>query len=148
MLFLVTFLCVSSHGRVLDLTNNSEGNPGNTRERLAYLDAEKPTLIQAIEPSDRVEPDGKFVQVEVVEVQNPKRYTASFKVEYQLKDTERVFLGSFSLYPSDNPGKFIVSTLGKVRNQGVIILSLVVPDDFKSGDVLRVGVRRVTFLKQ
>jgi hypothetical protein len=147
-LFLFVFLCASSHGRVLELTNNSERNSGNTKETLAYLDAEKPTLIQPIEPSDKIGADCKFVQVEVVEVQNPKRYTATFKVEYQPKDTERVFLGSFSLYPSDNPGKFIVPTLGKVRNQGAIVLSVVVPDNFQRGDVLRVGVRRIKFLKQ
>lgn len=147
-LFLVIFLCAPCHGRGLELTNNSERNSEHTNEKLVFVDAEKPTLIQAIEPSDKVGPDFKFVQVEVVEVQNPKRYTVTLKVEYQLKDIERLFLGSFSLYPSDNPGKFIMSTQGKVRNQGAIILSLVVPDDFKSGDLLRVGVRRVTFLKQ
>jgi hypothetical protein len=147
-LFLVIFLCAPCHGRGFELTNNSDTNSGKTNEKLTFLDAEKPTLIQTIEPSDKVEADCKFVQVEVVQVQNPKRCTVTLKVEYQLKDTERVFLGSFSLYPSDNPGTFIVSTLGKVRNQGAIVLSLVVPDDFKRGDVLRVGVTRVRFLKQ
>jgi len=147
-LFLVILLCAPCHGRGLELTNNSERNSGDTNEKLVFLDAEKPTLIQAIQPSDNVGPDCKFVQVEVVEVQNPKQYTVTFKVEYQLKNAERVFLGSFSLYPSDNPGKFIISTQGNVRDQGAIVLSLVVPDDFKSGDLLRAGVRRVTFLKQ
>ena len=147
-LSLIILLGASCYGRGLKLTNNSEPDLGNSSEKLTYLDAERPRLIQSIEPSDRVTADVKFVQIEVVEVQNPKGYTATFKVEYQPKDSEAVLLGSFSLYPSDNPGKFIVPTQGEVKNHGAIILSLIVPDDFKTGDVLKVGVRRIKFLKQ
>jgi hypothetical protein len=146
-LCLIIILGASCHGRTLQITDNSGDDSGSTKERLTYLDAEKPRLIQPIEPSDRVDPTCKFVQVEVVEVQNPKRYAATFQVEYQPKEAEKVVLGSFSLYPSDNPGKFIVPTQGKVTNSGSIILSLIVPDDFKGGDVLRAGVRRIKFLK-
>jgi hypothetical protein len=112
---------------------------------LYHLDAQKPTLVQAIEPADRA-PDAKFVQVEVVEVKNPKNLVATFKVEYQTKNQEKIFLGTFSLYPSDNPGKFIVPTQGKLRNEGAVVLTLVVPDDFKSGDVFSVAVKRMKFL--
>jgi len=82
----------------------------------------------------------------VVEVKNPKNLVATFKVEYQTKNQEKIFLGTFSLYPSDNPGKFIVPTQGKLRNEGAVVLTLVVPDDFKSGDVFSVAVKRMKFL--
>ncbi|HXI23509.1 MAG TPA: hypothetical protein VNG71_06515 [Pyrinomonadaceae bacterium] len=112
---------------------------------LYHLDAKKPALVQPIEAADRAQ-DSKFVQVEVVEVKNPKNLAATFKVEYQGKDQEKVFLGTFSLYPSDNPGKFIVATQGKLRNEGAVVLTLVIPDEFKSGDVFSLAVKRMKFL--
>ena len=112
---------------------------------LYYLDAKKPALVQPIESADRAQ-DSKFVQVEVVEVKNPKNLAATFKVEYQEKDQEKVFLGTFSLYPSDNPGRFIVPTKGMLRNEGAVVLTLVIPDEFKSGDVFSITVKRMKFL--
>jgi len=128
------------------LANNSDTNPPH--EKLSYLNADKPTLSQPIELDDKVEEGCKFVEVEVAEVRNPQKYTATFRVEYQIKPNEKISLGSFSLYPSDNPGKFIVPTQGRLRNEGAIVLSLIIPDNFGSGDVLSVGVRKIKFLKQ
>ena len=128
------------------MANNSDANASH--EKLFYLNADKPTLSQSIEPDDKVGEGCKFVEVEVPEVSNPQGYTATFRVEYQIKPNEKINLGSFSLYPSDNPGKFIVPTLGRLRNQGAIVLSLLIPDNFKRGDVFSVGVKRIKFLKQ
>ena len=143
---LIVLLCVSCEGRVPEPAKNSALNPPEAAT-LFFLDAQHPTLVQAIRPSDRAA-DYKFVEVEVIEVQNPKGHAATFKVEYQTKAGAKVFLGSFSLYPSDHPGKFIVATQAKVGNDGAIVLSLIVPDDFKSGEVLRAGVRKIKFVNE
>jgi hypothetical protein len=131
---------------VPESSSNPATKPDQPAERLKYLDANEPQLIQVIEPSDQV--DSKFVQVKVVEVQNPKLHNVTFKVEYKTSSNETVFLGSFSLYPPNNPGRFIVATHGKVKGEGSIVLSLVVPEEFKAGDILRIGVKRMTFVKQ
>ena len=145
-LCLILVLCSTCDARVGPLPGRADDKPTpENNGTLYHLDAQKPTLVQAIEPADRA-PDSKFLQVEVVEVKNPKNLVATFKVEYQTKNQEKIFLGTFSLYPSDNPGKFIVPTQGKVRNEGAVVLTLVVPDDFKSGDVFSVAVKRMKFL--
>jgi hypothetical protein len=87
------------------------------------------------------------VQVEVVEVLNPKKYALTFEVHYQPKSNTKIYLGSFSLYPADNPGKFIVPTQGKVKNEGAIVLSMVMADKVNVGDPLKVGVKKIKFLK-
>ena len=142
----IVLLCLSCDGRVPELAKNPEASPAETTT-LFFLDAQRPTLVQALQPSDRAA-DYKFVQVEVVEVQNPGGHAATFKVEYQTRAGEKIFLGSFSLYPSDHPGKFIVATQAKVGNDGAIVLSLIVPDDFKNGEVLRAGVRKIKFVNE
>jgi hypothetical protein len=128
------------------LGNNSVANP--PPEKLSYLSADKPTLSQPIAPADKVAEGCKFVEVDVAEVRNLQRYTATFTVEYQTKADEKIKLGSFSLYPSDSPGKFIVPTQGRLRNEGAIVLSLIIPDNFRPGDVFSVGVKRIKFLRQ
>ena len=145
-LCLILVLCSTCDARVRPLPGRAEDKrtPENNGT-LYHLDAQKPTLVQPIEAADRAQ-DAKFVQVEVVEVKNPKNLTATFKVEYQTKDQEKFFLGTFSLYPSDNPGKFIVATQGRLRNQGSVVLTLVIPDEFKSGDVFSLTVKRMKFL--
>jgi hypothetical protein len=148
VLCFIIVLCSSCDGRVRGLASNSDDKRTNESDTLSYLDVNKPTLVQPIVAADRIQEGRKFVQVEVVEVKNPKGYAATFRVDYQTKGGGRIFLGTFSLYPSDNPGKFIVPTQGKLRNEGAILLSLIIPDDFKSGDVLRVGVRKIKFLKE
>jgi hypothetical protein len=145
-LCLTLVLCSTCDARVRPLTGlTDDKRTAENNGSLYHLDAQKPTLVQAIEAGDRAQ-DSKFVQVEVVEVKNPKNLAATFKVEYQTKDQEKVFLGSFSLYPSDNPGRFIVPTQGKLRNEGAVVLTLVVPDEFKSGDVFSLTVKRMKFL--
>src|SRR5215831_9353028 len=50
-----------------------------------HLDSTKTSVTQPIEPRDKVEEGNKFVQVEITEVVNPKRYAVSFAVDYHLK---------------------------------------------------------------
>ena len=141
-LCVIVALSVSCTSGAVAVANSAGG-----QRSVSYLDIANPAVVHAIEPADGVQEGSKFVQVEVIDVKNPKAYPASFTVEYLTKAHEKVFLGSFSLFPSDKPGKFIVSTQGKLRNEGAIVVSLVIPDGFKSEDVLSIGVGTITFLK-
>src|SRR5258706_5696023 len=144
----IVILCTSCNGRVLELANNAEPTGPNDTETVYYLDSTKPNIVQAIESRDRIQEGCKFVQVEVTRLQNPKKYTLTFKVFYQPTSGEKIYLGSFSPYPADHPGKFIVATQGKLRNEGAIVLSLIIPDDFDSRDTIKVGIKRIKFLKE
>jgi uncharacterized OB-fold protein len=140
-------LCVSScNSRTLESADNVNGTIKGD-ETLYYLDNRKPSLTQPIEPADARPAAYKFVRVEVVEVLNPKKYLLTFEVHYQSKSGEKIYLGSFSLYPADNPGKFIVATQGKVKEEGAIILSLVTPDKIDAGDTVKVAVKKIKLVK-
>jgi len=135
-------------------TAYGDGNPviegqkvGSSDDALYYLDINKPSIQQAIDPRSAGHESYKFVQVEVAEVTNPKKHPLTFEVRYQSKSNVTTYLGNFSLYPSDNPGKFIVATQGKVKDGGAIILSLVTPDKTDSRDTIRVAVRKLQLLR-
>jgi hypothetical protein len=145
-LCLILVIGTTAHCGTVKSVKQGNGNPGASGEALYYLDLAKPILTQSIESSDQAEA-AKFVQVEVAEVLNPKRYSLTFEVYHQAAADTKILLGSFSLFPADNPGKFIVSTQGRVRNKGTIILSLTTPDKVDSLDSLKVGVKRIRFLK-
>jgi hypothetical protein len=84
----------------------------------------------------------------VIKVTNPQKRPAQFEVHYQPNDGEKILLGGFSLYPPDNPGKFIVPTQGKVKAEGKLILSLVKSDQVVAGDVVKVDIRPMKFVKE
>ena len=111
---------------------------------LSSLGPKMPSITQAIEPTDRTQ-DCKFVQVEVVEVKNPKNFPVTFKVEYQSKQ-EKVFLGTFSLYPPNNPGRFIVPAKAKLGQEGAVVLTLIIPAEAQNDGNWKVVVNRLKFL--
>jgi hypothetical protein len=117
-------------------------------DSLFHLDLNKRSVVQPIAPQDGVDGSTKFVQVEVTAVTNPRRHALTFQVFYQPKNDEKVFLGSFSLYPADNPGKFIVATQGKLRSEGSVILSMVLYDKAGPGDTVKVSVKKMAFRRQ
>src|SRR5262249_43822046 len=133
---------------ILMLGTSCSGARAVQSDTLYYLDQNKTSIVQRIEPKDNLEEGCKFVQVEVVKVVNPKKYALTFKVRYRSKSGEETPLGSFSLFPADNPGKFIVPAQGKVKSDGAIILSLVVEDKMDPKDSIQVAVKRIAFLKQ
>ena len=116
------------------------GGGNGVAESLSVLDLQHPELVQPV-----TEPDAayKFVQVDVVEVTNPARYALTFVVEYQPSAGARTRLGEFSLYPADNPGRFLVPALGKVRNGGTLVLRMTSPDRIEPGAAVRASVRRM-----
>lgn len=143
---LIVILCACCSGKVLELSNTSGKSPTEDHE-VKYLDVKNPSMARPID-SDAGAETAKLVQIEIVEVQNPKRLAATFRVEYQPKAGEKIFLGAFSLYPSDTPGKFVVATHGKVKSEGSIVVSLIVPKEYEEGDVLKIGVGRVRFIAE
>ena len=88
----------------------------------------------------------KFVHVEVAEVFNPRKIPISFSVHYQSPGGEKYLLGTFSLFPPDNPGRFIVATRGKLRRGGMIIVSLVPLADVDEAAKLRVWLKPLSFI--
>jgi hypothetical protein len=68
-------------------------------------------------------------------------------VSYQPNGEKNIYLGSFSLYPADNPGKFLVATQGKLGSEGAIILTLVVPEKIDASDRISVTVKKIDLIK-
>src|SRR5215813_4807539 len=123
---------------------NSPTNQNSKSDQAVYsLDLENPEITQKILPEDGDAAKARFVQVEIVKVINPPKRPAQFEVHYQPNDGDKTLLGGFSLYPPDNPGKFIVPTQGRVKPEGKIILSLAKPDGVAPGDVLKISIRRM-----
>src|SRR5262249_46640721 len=137
---------VSCNASVPDSGNKGESNGSMKGEKLYTLDLAKKSVAQPVEPGTAKEAY-KFVQIEVAEVRNQKKYPLTFQVDFRDQDGAMAHLGSFSLYPADNPGKFIVATQGKLKDGGAIVLSLVPPENVPPGDEVRVTVKRFTFLK-
>ena len=134
-------------GQTLNLVNSeaNKRNNVNDDEKLYYLDLDSPSIVQPVSRNDNAE-GNRFVQVEVVKVVNPKNLPVAFQVYYQTRTSDKLYLGSFGLFPSDNPGKFIVATQGKLKNEGAIVLTLVRPDKIDAGDVIKVGIRKIRFV--
>jgi hypothetical protein len=142
----MTVSLTACSGQTLNLVNETnKRNTVNNDEKLYYLDLNSPSILQPLDPNDNAE-GNRFVQVEVVKVVNPKKLPVAFQVYYQTRTNDKLYLGSFGLFPSDNPGKFIVATQGKLKTEGAIVLTLVKPEKVDAGDILRVGVKKIRFV--
>ena len=114
-------------------------------EPLHYLDRRNPTYTQAV-VATAAEKSYRLVQVQVVEVVNPERHPLTFELHYQPRDGAKQYLGSFSLYPADQPGRFLVATQGKVHDDGAITLTVTTRDALTDSDAFRIGVRSITLV--
>jgi len=150
----LTFAVASCAGTALHVgtpqnanTSNSPSNQNDKSDQAVFsLDLQNPEITQKILADDGDPAKARFVQVEVIKVTNPQKRPAEFQVHYQPNDGDKILLGAFSLYPPDNPGKFIVPTQGKVKAEGKLILSLVKSDQVVAGDVIEVTVKPLTFV--
>jgi hypothetical protein len=115
-----------------------------SRDSLHDVELGKP-FEQRVDSATLLRGPYKFVEIEVVEVTNQKRHPLTFEVSYRTSRGDQTRLGEFSLYPPDNPGKFIVPTQGKVREVGTLVLSVTTPDRPIGDDVIRAGVRPLRF---
>jgi hypothetical protein len=150
LFYCATFLlCLSTPSGCGTTAKNGEGEgvvadshqAGASADTLYYLDLNKPSIEHPIDIKVGANETLNFVQVEVTRVTNPRLHPLTFEVRYRSKDKVTIYLGSFSLYPSDNPGKFLVATQGKVRDTGAIIVSMVTSDKTDSTDVIKVSIK-------
>src|SRR5215468_83048 len=73
---------------------DTDSNATKNDDTLFTLDISHPSISQSIErATDQVE-RAKFVQIEVADVLNPKRYALTFEVHYQPTRTAKIYLGS------------------------------------------------------
>jgi hypothetical protein len=103
------------------------------------------TVVQTI-GSEVAPQTKKFVQIEVTEVINLQKIPLSFSVHYQSVQGERILLGTFSLFPPDNPGNFIVATQGKLRIGGMIIVSMIPLEEVRDPEAIQVRLKRISFI--
>jgi hypothetical protein len=113
------------------------------KDSLLYLDLRTPTVTQKIAPQDKLASGCKFVQIEISQITNPKRYAIQFELFYLPTNNDKVYLGSFGPFPADNPGKFIVATQGKVRDQGSLMLSMILIDKPEPQDEIKVALKKM-----
>lgn len=90
----------------------------------------------------------RFVEVEVATVVNPKRLRLTFEVHDRRESGESLQLGSFALFPPDQPGTFLVPTEGLLRRGDTLVLSMQVLDDVSPQDELRIQVKRISLRRQ
>ena len=121
---------------------NSQPNPP-ARDTVYYLDFGKPILRQRIDSATARGGPYKFVQIEVTKVTNPMKRALTFDVSYRTPAGAESRLGSFSLYPPDNPGKFLVPTHNQVNDGGTVVLWLTSPDSRLEGELIRVGISKL-----
>jgi hypothetical protein len=109
------------------------------------LTLENRILAVSILPALASQPKRRFVAIEVAEVHNPQRIRATFDVYHRTNDQVHTLLGTFALFPPDNPGRFIVATKGMVERIGDIVVVMNVLDEVASTDDLRVAVKCMYF---
>jgi hypothetical protein len=139
---LFLFACGNDTGEMK--SQNKDESIANS-DALYNLDTSNRSISQPIGPELSEPEKYKFLEIEVTRVRNPKKYPVILEVHYKTGDGDKIFLGTFSLYPSDNPGKFIVPTQGKLKNEGEIILSLLIPEKIAADDTLQVTVKKISF---
>lgn len=112
-------------------------------DRLYRLEIKKPEFYQPIDRKIQDPENYRFVETDIVAVGNPKLYPLRFEISFESAEKENTFLGTFSLFPADNPGSFIVPSQGKLEKGGRLIIKMVVPDDVGERDVLWADVREM-----
>jgi hypothetical protein len=89
----------------------------------------------------------RFVQIHIDSVVNPKHVGVLLEVAFLPDGGSRVHLGSFSLYPPDHPGTFIVATQHRVRSSGSIIISLSTVPKVDATTPLSIGIASVALIR-
>lgn len=145
-IWLLVALLASSEPGAADQPNPGGLDVTTGEAALHYLDIAHPSVSQCIDPITEGTRGATFVQVDVAEVANPGKYGLSFDVYYQPTGGEKIRLGTFSLFPADNPGKFIVPTQGKVNREGSIVVFMLVTDTVADGVPLKVGIGRIALV--
>ncbi len=127
--------------------NQAEDTEGD--EAVYSLDFGTRSVTQELRTEPGEPEKQKFVEIEITEVVNPEDHPLLFEVHYRDGEREEeVFLGTFGLFPSDNPGKFIVATRGLLRAEGSVVLSLLAPEGIGEDAEIRVRLKRLRFREE
>ena len=97
------------------------------------IDRSHPVLATRV-PAGPEDIGRKFVIVRIAAVVNPRKLPLTFAVGFRPRARPEVPLGTFSLYPADRPGRFIVATQGKLAPGGMVTLAIE-GDAANAGDV-------------
>ena len=116
-------------------------------DTVSYLDVQTPAQSYTLRPDISNPEQYAFVQVEIGTVYNPALRSVIFNVFYR-EGQNNTLLGSFSMYPPDNPGTFIVPTQAKLKAGATVVISMQLPDDVRKGDTLAVGIKAVRLLRR
>lgn len=136
-------VCLASVSCIREARQSPTKAASRPMDSLYVLEAGSPVFEQVISP-DVVRPESqKFVVAHIETVYNPKRHSVLFELHRRSGSAERALLGTFSLFPPDNPGRFIVATRGTLRAGDTLILSMRSPDRLTAADTLWVRVRRL-----
>lgn len=133
--------------------NNSPEQNGNVIgckteiDTMFTLTLRNNTFIHPIK-MESIKKGSRFVKIKISKVSNPGVHFLSFAVYYQSVSTEKVLLGSFSLYPADNPGEFMVSTRNLVKTEGEIILVMTSPDNIPAKDSVIITGEKIYLTNQ
>ncbi len=116
-------------------------------DSLYRISLRAPIVRQALDSMVGGRARPRFVRIDVTAVTNPARVALSLELRYRDADRETM-LGSVSLFPADNPGRFIVRTLDRIGETGQLTLTLVSPDSGAGRADVRVTVRRLVFVDE
>ena len=133
-------------GGVLAPVVAGNGDAGSAITPGYTLDLANRTAVWAADQEIPRQQAKKFVQIEVTKVFNPQSIPLTFHVHYQATNGEKSLLGTFSLFPPDNPGTFIVATRSKLQSGGRIIVSLVPLEQVDEQSEIRVQVRGISLI--
>jgi hypothetical protein len=139
------FLLTCHQGtREMESQKNKDRRASN--DTLYILGPDNTSISQPIDPKLSEPQKYKFLEIEITKLINPKKHPVIFEVHYQVEKRDKIFLGTFGLFPNDNPGKFIVATQGKLTTGGKLILTLILPEKI-ANDQLQVTVKKISFKK-
>jgi hypothetical protein len=111
------------------------------------IDLAHPNFAQHVDFTDSDSKEFDFVQIRIIQVTNPQRIAVLFEVAFLVDGGSSVRLGSFSLFPPDNPGQFIVATQHRVRSPGSILVSLHTAQPIDASTPLAVGIGSIALIK-
>jgi hypothetical protein len=113
LIWSLPFVGASCRSPSVQSTQQSETRPVSTGKDVVTLTTERPTGSFKLEP-ELLNHSPEVLEVSVTKVKNPAAssvdifvYVASAS-ETNKPDAEKVLVGTFSLYPADRPGKFML----------------------------------------
>lgn len=140
----VALLCLYATGATAFAAGHGRESCGGSA-RMSSLSA--PTLEQAVDSGTATAPEWAFVQVVVAKISNPERIPISFEVHFHSMDGKKDYLGSFSPFPPDNPGTFIVATRGLLKAGGTVSVTLVALQPVSTTQAVYTCVDSITFIE-